>query len=94
MALGYGKSIAAQRNVAGTYTVFIGLPVQENWNDHEVFDPAAFRSKLERQEFEHWGARVLNWLRHADGHFTVSPLYSMPTDAFSWDSVPGLAVVG
>lgn len=94
MAIGQGKQIAAQRNVAGTYTVLIGLPLPEGWSDPEVSDPSTFRNKLVKNEFDHWGARVLNWVRHSDGHFTVFPLYTMPTDSLLWESSRGVTVIG
>lgn len=94
MAIGQGKQIAARKNVAGTYTVLIGLPLPEGWNDPEVSNSSAFRDKLVHNEFQLWAPRVLNWLRHSDGGFAVVPLYSMPTDSLSWESERGFAVVG
>lgn len=96
MSIGQGKQIAAQKNVAGTYTVFLGLPLIESCTHVEIDDPSAMRDKLLKTEFQHsrWSPRVLNWIKHADGNYVIRRLYTVSPESFSWKAVPGLAIVG
>ncbi len=96
MALSSGKQIVAQRQGDGSYNVYIGLRLAENWSKseaHTLLSPQ-FRNDLVKREFNDWSTEVTDLVKYSDGPFYAWNLYAMPTQSLSWKSVPGVALIG
>ncbi len=75
-------------------TIYLGIRLPEEWNEPLMDNPDAFRTHLIEHELAHWSPRVLNFIRHSDGPFGRWSHYTMSSDSLSWESAPGVALVG
>ena len=90
-AMGSGKQIAAQYTGDGSYNIYVGLPLPEHW---ERLDDAILQKNLLQNEFDGWNTNITDILAYSGGSFHAWPLYAMPVPSLSWQSVPGLTLVG
>jgi len=93
-----GHQIIAQRLADGSYQINISLPVTEGWATSStgaalIAKPQALREFL-LQFYADWAPTATDLIRKSDGAFRPWPLYSLPLEAASWKSVPGLTLVG
>ncbi|KAJ9605086.1 hypothetical protein H2200_010476 [Cladophialophora chaetospira] len=97
MALGDEKQILVVKLGTGSYQVSVGLRLPENWTSENAAllkDSSALRQTLLRDSFTDWPQSLMDVIRHSEGDFRTWPLYSMPAESLSWQTVPGVALVG
>jgi 2-polyprenyl-6-methoxyphenol hydroxylase-like FAD-dependent oxidoreductase len=99
MAVGSNKTIAAQCMTSGEYTINVGLRLPENWSQQPsnaalVADAARLRQHFLDKEFSDWISSITDIVRHTDSPFRAWPLYAMPVESLSWQTVPGVALLG
>lgn len=95
--MGDRKMIVVMKLGSDAYYIAVGLWMSENFKDENtalVDDPDKLRQSILEQHFTDWPKTHTDLIRHSDGHFHVWPLYSLPTDAMDWQSVPGVTLVG
>nr|POF26368.1 monooxygenase asqm [Quercus suber] len=97
IALGFGKQVAAQCLGDGSYHIYVGMQMPETWtadNATLLQDPTAFRHFLLEDHFGGWPTIHTDMIKHCEGGFRAWPLYAMPTNSLSWQTVPGVTLVG
>lgn len=97
MTLGDEKQILVVKLGGGSYQIAVGLRVPESWTSENAAllrDPSALRQSLLREDFADWPQVHTDIIRHSDGDFHAWPLYSMPTKSLSWQTVPGVTLIG
>ncbi|KAK4624391.1 Monooxygenase asqM [Fulvia fulva] len=97
IGMGDRKMIVVMKLGSDAYYIAVGLWMSENFKDENtalVDDPDKLRQSILEQHFTDWPKTHTDLIRHSDGHFHVWPLYSLPTDAMDWQSVPGVTLVG
>ena len=98
MALSKGKQIIAQRMGTGLYNCYAGLLLPENWNKSEegsaLLRSSDIREHLIANEFAGWSSDATDLIKHSNGSFRAWPLYTLPPEAMSWKSVPGITLIG
>jgi 2-polyprenyl-6-methoxyphenol hydroxylase-like FAD-dependent oxidoreductase len=97
MALGDEKQILVVKLGGGSYQIAVGLCVPESWSSENAAllkDPSALRQSLLRDGFADWPQVHTDIIQHSDGDFRAWPTYSMPTKSLSWQTVPGVTLVG
>ena len=97
MALGDGKQILVVKLGDSSYQIGVGLRLQESWSSENAAllkDPSALRQSLLHDGFADWPQMHTDMIRHSDGDFRAWPLYAMPTKSLSWQTVPGVTLIG
>jgi 2-polyprenyl-6-methoxyphenol hydroxylase-like FAD-dependent oxidoreductase len=97
MALGDEKQILVLKLGDGSYQIAVGLRLPESWSSENAAllkDPSALRQSLLRDGFADWPQVHTDMIRHSDGDFRAWPLYAMPTKSLSWQTVPGVTLIG
>ena len=97
MAVGEGKQIAAQKLGEGSYYIAVGLRLPEHWSSENAAllkDPSALRQSLVHDYFINWPEVHTSLVKYSDGDFRAWPLYAMPTGSLSWQTVPGVTLIG
>lgn len=97
MALGDDKQLLVVKLGDGSYQVGVGLRLPQGWSSDNASllkDPLTLRKWLAEGPFADWPKAHTDMIRHSDGDFLNWPLYAMPTEALSWQTVPGVALVG
>ena len=97
MALGDEKQLLVVKLGDGSYQIGVGLRVPESWSSENAAllkDHSALRQSLLRDDFADWPQAHADMIRHSDGDFRAWPLYSMPTKSLSWQTVPGVTLIG
>ncbi|KAF2470017.1 putative monooxygenase [Lindgomyces ingoldianus] len=97
MAIGDGKQIVILKLGDGSYYIGFGLRLPENWSSEQaalIKDSSALRQWLLSDGFADWPEAHTDVIRHSDGDFYVWPLYAMPTESLSWQTVPGVTLIG
>lgn len=97
MAVGDGKSIGAQYLGDGAYYITVGLQLPEGWslrNAALLKNPSALRQFLLKDHFADWPQVHTDLIEHSQGDFRSWPLYAMPTESLSWQTVPGIVLIG
>ena len=97
MALGDEKQFVVVKLGDGSYQIAVGLRLPEIWaseNAALLKDPSALRQSLLRDGFADWPQVHTDMIRHSDGDFRGWPLYAMPTKSLSWQTVPGVTLIG
>jgi 2-polyprenyl-6-methoxyphenol hydroxylase-like FAD-dependent oxidoreductase len=97
MCLGSSKEIVTQRQSDGSYRVYLGISVPENFVRGGTLDltdtESARQLFLSSEYFEDWAEELKDIIRHAED-FNSWSLYYMPPETMSWKPVPGLTLVG
>ncbi|KAL6855640.1 hypothetical protein J3F83DRAFT_770346 [Trichoderma novae-zelandiae] len=101
IAMGDEKQVSAQRQGDGSYRVYLGLTVAEDFAANGPVDLAKGDGEAARNFFVTnadffgtWGSALKDIITNSEGAFRPWPLYHMPSSALSWASVPGLTVTG
>jgi 2-polyprenyl-6-methoxyphenol hydroxylase-like FAD-dependent oxidoreductase len=102
---GGGKELALQQIADGSYLVYMGLMVAEDFHlttTHLTTEAdgteAARHLLLSSSEFySSWSSQLRTFIEHAEGPFRPWPLYHLPADQVSWDqeTAPrGITLIG
>ena len=97
MSLGDEKTVGLVKLGEGSYQLFVGLRLPENWasdNAALLRDPLALRQWLLRDALADWAQVHQDMVQHSDGDFRAWPLYALPPESLSWQTVPGVALLG
>ncbi|OTA01908.1 monooxygenase [Trichoderma parareesei] len=101
IAMGDEKQVSAQRQGDGSYRVYLGLTVAEDFATNGPVDLSGGNGEAARRYFVtnvdffgSWGSPLKDIIRHSEGAFRAWPLYHMPSSALSWASVSGITVIG
>ena len=97
LACGGGRQLTAQKLSNGTYSIGVGLKLPEDWaskNSTLLEDPVAMRQALLRDYFGNCAQAHTDLIKHSEGAFRAWPLYSMPAESLSWETIPGITLVG
>jgi len=97
MALGGEKQFLIVKLGDGSYQIGVGLRFSESWSSENASllkDPSALRQSLLRDGFADWPQVHTDMIRHSDGDFRAWPLYTMPKKSLSWQTVPGVTLIG
>ncbi|PTB37176.1 hypothetical protein M441DRAFT_148886 [Trichoderma asperellum CBS 433.97] len=101
IALGEGKQLSAAEQGDGSYRIYIGLVVPEDFAKSGIVDLSKADGDVARSQFitnadffGTWGSELKDVIANSQGAFKSWPLYYLPPDALSWDRVPGIALVG
>lgn len=96
LSIGSGKYIMIQRQGNGSYKIFFGLPVPENFFHNSTVkgqDVEATRHRLLSDFYADWSEEYKDLIRHATD-IRGWPLYTLSTEDMSWKSVPGVTLAG
>ncbi|UKZ82794.1 hypothetical protein TrVFT333_010592 [Trichoderma virens FT-333] len=97
MCLGSSKEIVTQRQGNGSYRIYLGVTVPENFVRGGIVDledtESTRRLFLSSEFFGNWAEELKDLIRYSED-FRSWPLYYMAPEAVSWNSVPGLTLVG
>ncbi|KAL7812759.1 hypothetical protein V8C26DRAFT_430559 [Trichoderma gracile] len=101
IAMGDEKQVSAQRQGDGSYRVYLGLTIDEDFLftgpvDLTKGDGEAARKLFvtDANFFATWGSSLKDIITNSEGDFRAWPLYHMPSSALSWAAVPGVTVIG
>ncbi|KAL6882299.1 hypothetical protein HDV57DRAFT_517321 [Trichoderma longibrachiatum] len=101
IAMGDEKQVSAQRQGDGSYRVYLGVTVAEDFATNGPVDLAEGDGEAARgffvtnaDFFGTWGSSLKDIITYSEGAFRAWPLYHMPSFALSWASVPGVTVIG
>ncbi|KAL6898656.1 hypothetical protein GGI43DRAFT_428347 [Trichoderma evansii] len=101
IAMGDSKQISAVEQGDGSYRIYIGLVVPEDFVKSGAVDLSKGDGDAARSQFitnadffGTWGSELKDVIANTQGAFKSFPLYHLPSDALSWDHVPGVALVG
>ncbi|KAK4541576.1 hypothetical protein LTR36_007873 [Oleoguttula mirabilis] len=96
LAMGGGKQVIGQLLGDGSFYTGVGLSsLPEDFDAKTALaDPSAFRERLLRDEFADFAEEQRDLIKHSEGEIYPWPLYEMPVDSLSWESVPGVTVIG
>jgi len=95
-AIGSGKILVAQLLDDGSYYIVVGLRLPEHWNLSNALlsDPPALRRWLLTKHFAGWAKAHRDLIKHSEGDFRFWPLYASPLQSLSWQTVPGVTLIG
>ena len=88
--MGKGKQILAMNLGDGSYHAYIGLRLPEDWERPEA---AELRDSLIQNDFADWCPELKNLLAQCKS-FHAWRLYAMEPHELSWQTVPGIALIG
>ncbi|PNP50361.1 hypothetical protein THARTR1_08965 [Trichoderma harzianum] len=101
VAMGEAKQVSAQAQGDGSYRIYLGLTVAEDFAtngpvDLSKADGEAARSYFATNAdfFDTWGSPLKDIITNSEGAFRAWPLYHLPSEALSWVSVLGVTVIG
>ncbi|TFB01489.1 Tetracycline resistance protein from transposon Tn4351/Tn4400 [Trichoderma ghanense] len=101
IAIGDEKQVSAQRQGDGSYRIYLGLTVAEDFARNGPVNLAQGDGEAARNFFVTnadffgtWGSSLKDIITNSEGAFRAWPLYHMPSSALSWASVPGITVIG
>lgn len=98
MAMGNEKQMVLIKLGDDSYYVGVGLRLPEYWSREQhglLGDSSGLRQWLLTEGgFGKWAKQHSDLIQHSDGDFYCWPLYTMPIESLSWESVPGVALVG
>lgn len=93
--------MSAQRQGDGSYRIYLGLTVAEDFARNGPVNLAQGDGEAARNFFVTnadffgtWGSSLKDIITNSEGAFRAWPLYHMPSSALSWASVPGITVIG
>ncbi|KAM0263172.1 hypothetical protein ACHAQJ_001327 [Trichoderma viride] len=97
MCLGSSKEIVTQRQGDGSYRIYLGISVPEDFvrgGTMDLTDAESTRQLfLSSDFFGGWAEELKDLIRHSEDFHDWS-LYYMPPESISWKPVPGLTLVG
>ncbi|KAL7910576.1 hypothetical protein GGI35DRAFT_449117 [Trichoderma velutinum] len=97
MCLGSSKEIVTQRQGNGSYRIYLGVTVPEDFVRNGIVNLSDTESTrrlfLSSEFFENWANELKDLIRYSKD-FRSWPLYYMAPETVNWDSVPGLTLVG
>ncbi|CZT19871.1 related to tetracycline resistance protein from transposon Tn4351/Tn4400 [Ramularia collo-cygni] len=91
MAFGNCQQLSAMFLSDGSYHVGLGLRLPEDWSDTH---PLSARRTMMQELCAGWPEMETNVIVNSDDDFRAWPLYAMPTESLSWESVPGVTLIG
>ncbi|KAI9704638.1 MAG: hypothetical protein M1820_005386 [Bogoriella megaspora] len=97
LGIGGGKQIPAQKLGDGSYYIAVGLRLPEHWSSENsalLKNPEELRRLLLHDYFIDWPQVHTDLIKYSEGNFHDWPLYAMPTESLSWETTPGLTLVG
>lgn len=96
MALGDEKFLFAQYVGDGSIAIGFGLYLPEEWSEETrlLGDHEAMRQWIIDTQMAGWPEMHVNFIKHAEPGWRRWPLYALPTEALSWKTAPGVALVG
>lgn len=96
MSFGDQKSIAAQRMGDESYSVLLAVPLPDDSavKGDLIERPTELREWLLQDVYADWAGINTDIVRHSDVIFGLWPLYGLPKEALSWETVPGLTLIG
>lgn len=96
VALGSGKQMAAQYTGDGSYNIYVGLPLPKHWGKDRSSSrsDSELRKTLLENDFADWAAELKDWIQHSEDPIHAWPLYAMPVDSLSWETIPGVTLIG
>ncbi|KAH0527220.1 hypothetical protein TsFJ059_002244 [Trichoderma semiorbis] len=101
MAMGEAKQVSAQAQGDGSYRIYLGLTVAEDFATNGPVDLSKADGEAARSFFVTntdffgtWGSPLKDIITNSEGAFRPWPLYHLPSEALSWVSVPGVTVIG
>ncbi|PON26490.1 hypothetical protein TGAM01_v204500 [Trichoderma gamsii] len=100
IALGEGKQLSVAQQGDGSYRIYLGLVVPEDFAksvvDLSKSDGDAARSFFitNADFYGTWGSELKDIIANSQGAFKAWPLYHLPSSALSWNHVPGVALIG
>ncbi|EMC92684.1 hypothetical protein BAUCODRAFT_258020 [Baudoinia panamericana UAMH 10762] len=80
-----------------SYYVGVAMALPESWRQENadlLANPSQLGAALVRDYLADWPQAQKDVVGHADEQFRPWPLYAMPTESLSWETVPGVALVG
>ncbi|KAL7918062.1 hypothetical protein ACQKWADRAFT_305167 [Trichoderma austrokoningii] len=97
MCLGSSKEIVTQRQGDGSYRIYLGITVPEDFVRGGTVDltdtESTRRLFLSSKFFEDWADELKDMIRHSED-FRPWSLYYMAPEAMSWKPVAGLTLAG
>lgn len=97
MCLGSSKEIVIQRQGDGSYRIYLGIAVSEDFvrgGRVNLTDTESTRQLfLSSDFFADWAEELKDIIRHAED-FRSWPLYYMSPETMNWKSIPGLTLAG
>ncbi|KAK5709934.1 hypothetical protein LTR17_019322 [Elasticomyces elasticus] len=99
LAADSGHQIIAQGLADGSYQINISVAVTEGWQHSSsggaglISDPPVLRAFL-MQLYADWAPTITDLIRNSDDAFRLWPLYALPFESLSWESVPGISLIG
>ena len=95
MAVGNGNMLAVQKLGSGYY-IAAGLHLPEGWSRESALqvDSLALRQSLVQDNFASWPQVHKDLIIHSEGDLRAWPLYAMPIESLSWQTVPGITLIG
>ncbi|UKZ94673.1 uncharacterized protein TrAFT101_009525 [Trichoderma asperellum] len=97
VCLGSSKEIVIQRQGDGSYRIYLGISVPENFVRGGAVDLTDTESTrqlfLSSEFFEDWADELKDIIRHSED-FSPWSLYYIPPETMSWKPIPGLTLVG
>ncbi|KAK4077723.1 uncharacterized protein Triagg1_3417 [Trichoderma aggressivum f. europaeum] len=101
VAMGEAKQVSAQAQGDGSYRIYLGLTVAEDFATNGPVDLSKADGEVARSFFVTntdffgtWGSPLKDIITNSEGAFRPWPLYHLPSEALSWVSVPGVTVIG
>ncbi|KAM0255545.1 hypothetical protein ACHAQJ_005692 [Trichoderma viride] len=101
MAMGEGKQISAQQQGDGSYRIYVGLTVPEDFATSGAVDLSKADGDAARSHFitnadffGTWGSELKDIVANSQGALKPWPLYHLPSDALCWGRVPGITLIG
>ncbi|KAL7941460.1 hypothetical protein V8C42DRAFT_334631 [Trichoderma barbatum] len=95
--LGSSKEIVTQRQGDGSYRVYLGVTVPEDFVRGGIVDledtESTRRLFLSSEFFDNWAEELKDLIRYSED-FRSWPLYYMAPESLNWSTVPGLTLVG
>lgn len=96
MSFGRQRAITAQRMGDDSYSLLFGLPLPENSRlETELLSrPEELRHWLLQEVYPDWAKVNTDIVRYSDAELGVWPLYGLPKEALSWQTVHGVTLIG
>ncbi|KAJ3538537.1 hypothetical protein NM208_g5868 [Fusarium decemcellulare] len=103
LAFGPRKNLAAQQMSDGSYRIYLGITVAEDFfvNANANVDLAADEGAQARQFFlsrsdyyADWASELKDIIDNCEGGFRNWPLYNLPPGSLSWEHAPQVTLIG
>lgn len=96
MALAEEKFLFAQYVGDSSFAIGFGLYLPEEWSEESrlLSDDKAIKQWILDTQMAGWPELHTNFIKYAEPGWRRWPLYALPTEALSWTTVSGVALVG